>query len=180
MFHEKRNRIVLSKPIFFFKKEGVINYYNYQFHYGYYRFIFNKNFLKKNKIFFPDYLRYQDPPFFIKAMLYSQTFYALKEITYIYRTSHKKIIWNEKKIIDELNALKDCINYSTKYKLNKLYCKVIRNLNSHIFLTQIRLFIKNKKVTKKVSQILKFINNNKLKYTNCTFKINSIYNKILK
>ena len=25
MFHEKRNRIVLSKPIFFFEKEGVIN-----------------------------------------------------------------------------------------------------------------------------------------------------------
>ena len=180
MFHEKRNSTVLSKPIFFFKKEGVINYYNYQFHYGYYRFIFNKNFLKKNKIFFPHYLRYQDPPFFIKAMIYSQTFYALKEITYLYRISHKKIIWNEKKIIDELNALKDCINYSTKYKLNKLYCKVIRNLNTHLFLTPIRLFIKNKKVTKKVSQILKFINNNKLKYTNCSFKINNIYNKILK
>lgn len=180
IIRKKRNRIVLSKPKFFFEKEGVINYYNYQFHFGYYRFIFNKNFLKKNKIFFPDYLRYQDPPFFIKAMLYSQTFYALKEITYIYRISHKKIKWNEKKIIDELNALKDCINYSTKYKLDKLYCNVIGNLNSHLFLTPIRLFIKNKKVTKIVSQILNFINNNKLKYANCSFKINDIYNKVLK
>ena len=113
-------------------------------------------------------------------MIYSQTFYALKEITYLYRISHKKIIWNEKKIIDELNALKDCINYSTKYKLDKLYCNVIRNLNTRIFLNPIKLFIKNKKVTKKVSQILKFINNNKLKYANCSFKINNIYNKILK
>ena len=108
-------------------------------------------------------------------MIYSQTFYALKEITYIYRISHKKIRWNEKKIIDELNALKDCINYSTKYKLDRLYCNVIRNLNSHLFLTPIRLFIKNKKVINKVSQILKFINNNKLQYANCSFKINNIH-----
>lgn len=175
---EKSNRIILSKPKFSFKKEGFINYYNYQFHFGYYRFIYNKNFLKKNKIFFPDYLRYQDPPFFIKAMIYSQNFYALKEITYIYRSSHKKIIWNEKKIIDELNALKECINYSIKYKLDILYCNVIRNINSKLFRVPIRSFIKNNKIIKEVSQILKNINYKQLNNSNCKFKINNIYKKI--
>lgn len=175
---EKSNRIILSKPKFSFKKEGFINYYNYQFHFGYYRFIYNKNFLKKNKIFFPDYLRYQDPPFFIKAMIYSQNFYALKEITYIYRSSHKKIIWNEKKIIDELNALKECINYSIKYKLDILYCNVIRNINSKLFRVPIRSFIKNNKIIKEVSQILKNINYKQLNNSNCKFKIKNIYKKI--
>ena len=93
---------IFSKTYGLFKNEGVINYYNYQYHFGYYRFIYNKKFLKRHKLFFPNYLRYQDPPFFIKAMIHSKHFYALKEVTYLYRTSHKKINWSERKIIDEL------------------------------------------------------------------------------
>ena len=111
-------------------------------------------------------------------MIYSQNFYALKEITYIYRSSHKKIIWNEKKIIDELNALKECINYSIKYKLDILYCNVIRNINSKLFRVPIRSFIKNNKIIKEVSQILKNINYKQLNNSNCKFKINNIYKKI--
>ena len=111
-------------------------------------------------------------------MIYSQNFYALKEITYIYRSSHKKIIWNEKKIIDELNALKECINYSIKYKLDILYCNVIRNINSKLFRVPIRSFIKNNKIIKEVSQILKNINYKQLNNSNCKFKIKNIYKKI--
>ena len=65
-FKERNKRIILSKnKLFFFKDEGIINYIDYQFDFGYYRFLFNANFIKKNKIFFPNYLRYQDPPFFV-------------------------------------------------------------------------------------------------------------------
>ena len=148
-FIQKNNNTFFSKPIFYFNSESIINYNEYQFHFGFTRFIFNKNFIKKNKIFFPDYFKYEDPPFFVKAMIYSKKFYALKEITYFYRILHKENKWNIKMIMDQLNGFEDCIHYSKIYKLDNLYCEVIKNLNMDLFLTPIGKFRKNKQLIKK-------------------------------
>ena len=46
-------------------------------------------------------------------MILAEKFYALKEITYLYRNSNKKI-WNERKLIDQFNgfiSLKDKIQF---------------------------------------------------------------------
>ena len=83
---------------FQFYKEETISYFYFQFDFGFLRFIFDAKFLKENRIYFPNYLRYQDPPFFIKAMGKAKKFYQLNYTTYLYRKSHKKIIWNSKKI----------------------------------------------------------------------------------
>ena len=174
----ENNRTKISGSKLYFQKEGMINYNEYQCDFGYYRFIYKNNFIKKRKIYFPYYSRYQDPPFFIKAMFFSKKFYALENITYLYRISHKKIIWNEKKLMDELNGFKDCFIFSEKYKLNKLYCKIIEHLNAQIFLTPIQLFYNNSKIMNKVLQILKSINYNKI--NKCPFKLNKIYNEIIK
>jgi glycosyltransferase involved in cell wall biosynthesis len=66
-FEYINNTIMLLNPQkkFIFNEEGFINYNTYQYDYGYYRFLYNKRFIKKNNIYFPNYLRYQDPPFFI-------------------------------------------------------------------------------------------------------------------
>ena len=84
---------------FQFYNEETISYFNFQFDFGFLRFIFDSKFLKENQIYFPNYLRYQDPPFLIKAMAKAKKFYQLNYTTYLYRKSHKKIFWNEKKII---------------------------------------------------------------------------------
>jgi glycosyltransferase involved in cell wall biosynthesis len=175
---DENNRTKISESELYFQKEGMINYNEYQYDFGYYRFIYKNNFIKKKKIYFPHYSRYQDPPFFIKAMFFSKKFYALKNITYLYRISHKKIIWNEKKLMDELNGFKDCFIFSEKYKLNQLYCKIIEHLNSPLFLTPIQLFYNNSKIMNKVLQILKSINCDKI--NKCPFKLNEIYNEIIK
>ena len=113
-------------------------------------------------------------------MIYSKKFYALKETTYFYRTSHKKTKWNKKMIMDQLNGFEDCIHYSKIYKLDNLYCEVIKNLNMDLFLTPIGKFRKNKQLIKKVSQIIKNINFYKLNSQSCLFKLNKQYNTILK
>ena len=177
-FIHKNNRTKIYESKLYFQKEGMINYNEYQCDYGFTRFIYKNNFIKKKKLYFPYYSRFEDPPFFIKAMLFSKKFYALENITYLYRKSHKKIIWNEKKLIDLLNGFKDCFIFSEKYKLNKLYCKMINHLNSPTFLTQIQIFYNNSKIMNKVLQILKSINYNKI--NKCKFKLKKIYNEIIK
>lgn len=91
------------------KKEGLFNYKENIFDYGFYRFIYNNKFIKKNNIFFPNYLRYQDPPFLINSMIKAKKYYIFNSSTYLYRKSHKKINWNFRKLFDQFNGLKECL-----------------------------------------------------------------------
>lgn len=74
-----------------FKKEGWVEYRDYQFDYGYYRFIYSKKMLIQYNIFFPPLRRFQDPPFFIQAMIQAGRFYAIPDITYRYRSSNRTV-----------------------------------------------------------------------------------------
>ena len=78
-----------------FKEEGFVDYVDYQFEYGYTRFIYSRALIEERKIRFPDYLRFQDPPFFVLVMLTAGRFYALPRLTYSYRATNqaKKVDW---------------------------------------------------------------------------------------
>ena len=110
------------------KKEGIIDYSDYQYDYCYWRFIYKRNFLIENKIYFPDYKRFQDPPFFVKAMAKAKKFYGLKEATYIYRKSYKQVIWTEEKIYHLLQGLRDNLILSVEYNFNKLYNRTLNRI----------------------------------------------------
>lgn len=88
-----------------FPREGIINYIDYQFDYGYHRFVYNRLFLLSNGIFFPSLRRFQDPPFFVMAMSKAEKFYAIKKVTYRYRLEHKVVNWNNKMIADLIEGL---------------------------------------------------------------------------
>ncbi|ECW8955384.1 glycosyltransferase [Campylobacter lari] len=125
---------------YIFTNNGIVEYKDYQYDYGYWRFIYNRKFLIENNIYFPNYLRMQDPPFFIKAMIYARKFYALKEPTYIYRVVHKKISWNERKATDVVKGFIDCLQLSSGY--SKLQERLVRRITSNhlsnIFLLHIK------------------------------------------
>ena len=103
-----------------FDKEGIINYRDYQFDYGYHRFVYKRQWLLDNDIYFPPYARFQDPPFFVKAMITAGKFYAIDKIVYAYRVSHKVLQWNATKANDMLCGMLDLLNYANMYNLEKL------------------------------------------------------------
>ncbi len=105
---------------YLFDKNRMMDYRDYQFDYGYHRFIYNRDFLLNNKIFFPPYRRYQDPPFFVKAMITAGNFYAIDKITYGYRCAHKNVEWNAQKVTDLLDGLHDDFIMAKKYDLSGL------------------------------------------------------------
>ena len=105
---------------YLFEKDGIIEYKDYQFDYGYHRFIYDREFLIKNNIFFPNYVRFQDPPFFVNAMAQAERFYAVDKITYGYRFGHNKVKWTKKKAKDLLLAITEDFKYSKKYDFEKL------------------------------------------------------------
>lgn len=141
-----------------FKQEGFVDYKDYQFDYGYWRFIYNRNFLIENLIFFPNYKRYQDPPFFVKSMCLAKKFYALKEATYIYRISYKKIQWTEEKVLDVYKGKLAVLNMCKENNLLNLYNKTARSCISTWLLENIKPVItKHNYVQKYILNIINSI-----------------------
>lgn len=112
-----------------FEKNELKNYSDYQFDYGYWRFIYKREFILKNDLYFPDYRRFQDPPFMVRAFILAKKFYALKEATYVYRVSYKTVEWTERKACDLFKGVFDVINLSIQNNLVDLYERNVIKLN---------------------------------------------------
>lgn len=116
---------------YIFQNDRIVDYKEYQFDHGYHRFIYNREFLIKNNICFPNYKRFQDPPFFVNAMILAEKFYALHKITYGYRCGHQTVRWDSKRANDMLKGILDDFQYADKYKLDKLKQYTITRYNHH-------------------------------------------------
>ena len=132
-FSNSRKGIVTTKFIGNYKKytfedEGFINFSDYQFDYGYHRFIYSRDLITENKIEFPDLLRFQDPPFFLQCMQAAGRFYAIPKIVYCYRKGENVVKWNSKKVNDLLNG----ILYEVKLSKASCYHMLHRIAIDHI------------------------------------------------
>lgn len=128
----KENRIIFDfqdeKQEHVFINDGIISYNDFQNEYYFQKFIYNRAFIEKHGLRFPTYRRFEDPVFLVSAMIKAKEFYVIKDITYIYRTSHKKINWNTETVNDLLNGICDCIELSIFNCLQKLLNKLIERL----------------------------------------------------
>lgn len=144
-------------PEYTFHQEGVVSYQDYQYDYGYWRFLYNREFLLHNNILFPDFRRQQDPVFFIKVMSLAGEFYALDIPTYLYRVSHKRITWDERKATDLFKGLRECLTLSKEYGLYELHKKICYRLNAWTFRTALCETIKYPVVREKCIAVLNAI-----------------------
>lgn len=112
-----------------FEKEGIIEYTDYQFDFGYQRFLFERQLLVENRIFFKEYKRFQDPPFMVEAMIKAERFYGMNKPSYCYRYGHTEIRWNKEKVCDLLKGISDNLDISKKYGLKKLHNLTVTRLN---------------------------------------------------
>lgn len=106
-----------------FEKDSLWEYRDYQFDFGYHRFLYRRDFLLKNRLFFPDYLRYQDPPFFVRAMTAAGSFYALRDVSYRYRmgTGPRGITVSRKKAWGQLMGYADNLEHAREHGFLRLY-----------------------------------------------------------
>lgn len=100
----------------------------YQDDYGFTRYLYKTQFLRDNQIYFPDYRRYQDPPFLLKALHVAEEFYVVKDVTYIIN-AHEKYNWNE----GERIGLKDGITQNMKFSLEHKYYECYRHNMRRVF-----------------------------------------------
>jgi glycosyltransferase involved in cell wall biosynthesis len=76
-----------------FAQDGFVDYRDWQFDYGYVRFVYSRDMVQRAGIRFPAYARYQDPAFFVRAMAAAGRFYALRRVTYRCRIHGGWVAW---------------------------------------------------------------------------------------
>lgn len=121
---------VLRGEKYYFSKEGWVTYSDFQQDYYYQRFLFDREMLKKNNLSFPYYKRYQDPPFFVKAMATAQQFYAIPDFVYTYRVGFSNIKWTAEKIYDRMEGVIEELQISRDFELNKIHKEVANRLKA--------------------------------------------------
>lgn len=90
---------------------------------GHVRYLFRKDFLLDNNIFYPSYRRYQDPPFLLKAMLCAGEFYGIDKEVYEYRVAYKEVKYTLNCCIDVLCGIRDMFQLASENNLISL-CKM--------------------------------------------------------
>ena len=113
-----------------FYQSGFTKYSDFQYDYGYQCYLFDRKMLIDNRIFFPPYSRFQDPPFFVKAMHTAQEYFCIDKPVYRYRLLMDSSKYTMKKTIDLLKGIMDNMLYSRENGLAKLYCLTVFRLNT--------------------------------------------------
>ena len=113
-----------------FTEDKVRSYSDFQYDFGFQRYIYDRKLLEQNKIFFPHYTRFQDPPFMVKAFVSAGTFYALKLYTYAYRWAHKTLNWTEEKVCHLLNGLRDDLIMARDFHLEDLFSLTLSRIQT--------------------------------------------------
>lgn len=109
-----------------FNHDGYVNFEDYQFCKGYYRFIYSNEMLRRKHICFPYYLRNQDPPFMLRAMLEASTFYAVSRIVYCHRLQPGHVNWTEQRLCDSMRGTAYLLNQSKQYHLEELHINLAK------------------------------------------------------
>lgn len=106
----------------------LVEYADVQFDFNYQAYIYQRALIHNSHITFPDYRRFQDPPFFVKVMITAQKFFLLSMSTYLYRWGHQNIQWNARKINDLVKGHIDNLKISKEHNLKNLHTSTCQRL----------------------------------------------------
>ena len=130
----KRREQKVIDCVDFIPDEGKeISFDEWQNDYGYTNFIFERDFLIRNNILFPQYRRYEDPVFFLKALCTAETFAAVPYILYTCRVGYKDSSELDQSINDILRGIRDNLKIAAVNGYLVLRERLIKRLNEEFY-----------------------------------------------
>lgn len=103
------------------RKNIILDYQDYQMDYDYQCYLFQREFLIKNKFYFPDYRRFEDPVFLTKVLFKARKFIVADIYLYCYRYPNISARFNTEKTIDLLKGLLENLQFAKEHNLNILF-----------------------------------------------------------
>lgn len=127
-FDHIRDGEVFIKKEYIFTSDCIMDFREYSYLYGFWRFIYNLEFLKKNNLIFPSYGRCQDLPFLVNAMVCSGKFYAVRKITYRYRVGHKRLNLSAQTTVEYAKGIVDLLKITKENNMKKYHALTVKSL----------------------------------------------------
>lgn len=81
-------------------------------------YIYNLNFLKSNKLYYPNYRRFQDPPFLARVMVVAKQFYTVGIDMYVYRRNHKVLDYNADVAVNVMQGIMEILDIVKQYNFS--------------------------------------------------------------
>ncbi len=100
-----------SNQVYVFERDEVRTFSVTPLCFGYTRFLFNRLFLLQRHIFFPDYARFQDPPFFCRALSLAEKYYVCKHAVYHTRYIDKPHKFSSDAVKGIVQGVADVLEY---------------------------------------------------------------------
>lgn len=151
-----------------FLNEGRIYYKEYQKLPSFVQFIFSTDFIRNKNIIFPSYTWYEDPPFFIKAMVKAKEFYVVKDYVYVCRITDKIVHFEDKKYLNDMaRGMGEVLSISGKNELKDLHINLIETINAYVLRFYKSMINDNKEIKYIMYELANEINENMVgtKYT---------------
>lgn len=111
---------------------GIVDYRDFQSPYAFYCYIYNRTFVCENQLSFPPLRRFQDPVFFVKAMIAAKEFVAINEIAYFYRVDYKTVDWlgnGAQKLNDHIIGCTEVLKLANTASLKRLVKIIAKDIN---------------------------------------------------
>ncbi len=103
-----------------FSEDRNYTYAEYQFDYGWVRFMYDRKFLSDNDLRIPEYTYFEDPIFFVRVMDRAGEFYALRRPAYCYRTGYKSEELSYPKTLDLVRGFRDILAFARERGYDRL------------------------------------------------------------
>ena len=115
------SRAITKSDDFTFHASQSVKYRDFQQAYYYQRFIYSRDMLNKADICFPEYRRFQDVVFFVRAMTEGCEFIATEAPVYIYRKSENYRSLTDQQINDMLRGYIDVLTIAKTNSFSDLF-----------------------------------------------------------
>lgn len=115
-----------------FGETKMYNYAEFQFDYGWVRFIYNRRFLLRNNCWIPELKFFEDPVFFVDVMSKAKKFYGMNRAVYCYRSGHHAYDLTYEKVLNLIEGITENIRKAKLLGYEQLFkLQVYRLINDY-------------------------------------------------
>lgn len=115
-----------------FDGEGVCAYRDWQYDYDFTRFIYRLALLRDRGISFPLRTQFEDPVFFVHAMVAAERFATIPDAVYAYRYAYRRRSWSVRGVCDRLDGITELLELSGREGLAVLHRHLIHQLEDEM------------------------------------------------
>lgn len=124
-----KKNIIYRSDLINYSFEKHVTFKDFQVESGFYRFIYNTDFIRQN-LNFPEFKRFQDCIFLVNVLEASNSFFMIPDIVYVYRKMGHGRTLNADQLIDHLKGVLVLLRKGRANGYSKLIRRMILNIKN--------------------------------------------------